>query len=63
MIDKAQHKLITAVMDMLNGLTEEDFEEAEMTIDVSLKCRGLDYKVVFDDIGLDWAYTIEQGNK
>lgn len=48
---------------MLNGLTEEDFEEAEMTIDVSLKCRGLDYKVVFDDIGLDWAYTIEQGNK
>lgn len=60
MIDKPQHKIITKVMEMLDGLDEEDFEKAKMTIDVSLRCRELGYRVIFDDIGEDWTYSIEQ---
>lgn len=58
MIDKAQHKIITKVMEMLDDLDDEDFEKARMTINVTLYCRELYYKVEFDDIAGEWTYDI-----
>lgn len=58
MINKAQHKIITKVMEMLDGLDDEDFEAARMTIDVTLKCKELYYNVQFDDPAGEWTYSI-----
>lgn len=58
-IDTAQHKMISAVLEMLNGLSDKDFEESKMTIEIELTCRSMGSKVVFDDIGGEWGYYIE----
>lgn len=61
MIDKHQHKLISGIMDMLESFSVEDFEQANMHIDVKLKARGGYMTVVFNDEYGDWTYSIEQG--
>lgn len=59
MIDRARHKMITAVMDMLESLSNEDFEKAGMYIDVELKTTDGHFKVIFEDETGDWLYRIE----
>lgn len=44
---------------MLNGLSDEDFEESRMTIEIELKCKSMGGKVIFDDLVSEWGYYTE----
>lgn len=59
MIDKHKHKLVTGVLDMLESFSDDDFEKANMHIDVRLKTKEGYMTVTFSDEFGDWTYSIE----
>lgn len=60
-INTAQHKMIGRVLDALNDIPGELFDESELYIKVELEHRKGYFKINFEDEFADWTYTWEEG--
>ena len=58
MFNSARHKMIGKVLEFLESFEDYEFDNSGFFIDIELRDKYGDYKVLFEDESGEWEYKI-----
>ena len=63
MFNSARHKMIGKVLEFLESIEDYEFDNSGFFIDIELRDKYGDYKVLFEDESGEWEYrTVDVDN-